>query len=658
MKRSHLHLVPLLILITLLSPTTSFSQGLFANGGFENFSSCPSSLGQITNVNGLQLCTSSSDYFNSCGLNTTCNGLAVPTTSGNGCIGMRVQPWSPTSTSYETTIAILDNPTVNGTQYNIALSLYARDVNFNTCSATGGIESCFSFGFYFYSSSNPVSCPSGPFMATGSQPAPDVFIDGSAISPLNSWVSFCLPYTADGVYDRVMFGWFPNTLTYNTTACPNNKFGYVYMDDFSIDLPGVNCNTSPCNYSVSAGSNATICQDDSLTFTTASSGGGVISTAWTTSGDGTFNNTTLLNPIYTPGVADIATGSVTLTITTDAPAGTCAAETANITLTITNFADATITALGPLCNSDSPFNLTANSTGGVWSGTGITNSVLGTFDPTTAGFGNWEIIYTVPVSCGDADTLDIIVDTIVDATIIPTGPFCSNAAPVNLTAQNTGGIWSGTGITNTSNGTFNPTISGSGTWNISYTISGVCNTTENTTITVNQVDDAQFVYDQLSYCIPSATNPLPSITGTTRGLFSITNSGVINDTTGRIDLTHSGIGNYDVTYTTSSLCPDASTETIEICEEAELLIPNIFTPNNDGSNDVFKIEGNNLSNVKAKIYNRWGVLIYSWNGVDGFWDGRTTAGKEAIEGTYYYVLNILDMNSVEILKTGSVVLMR
>ena len=89
-----------------------------------------------------------------------------------------------------------------------------------------------------------------------------------------------------------------------------------------------------------------------------------------------------------------------------------------------------------------------------------------------------------------------------------------------------------------------------------------------------------------------------------------------------------------------------------------MLIPNVFTPNNDGSNDLFKIEGNNLSNVEAQIFNRWGVLIYSWNGIDGFWDGRTSAGKESIEGTYFYILNILDMNSVETIKKGSVILIK
>ncbi len=57
-----------------------------------------------------------------------------------------------------------------------------------------------------------------------------------------------------------------------------------------------------------------------------------------------------------------------------------------------------------------------------------------------------------------------------DATIQPAGPFCSNASPVNLSAATPGGVWSGTGITNTTTGQFNPSVAGPGTHTITYTV--------------------------------------------------------------------------------------------------------------------------------------------------------------------------------------------
>lgn len=72
--------------------------------------------------------------------------------------------------------------------------------------------------------------------------------------------------------------------------------------------------------------------------------------------------------------------------------------------------------------------------------------------------------------------------TCCDATICPAGPFCSTDAPVNLVRGTAGGTWSGPGITNTSTGTFNPSVAGVGTHTITYTLP--CGSDE-TTIVVN-----------------------------------------------------------------------------------------------------------------------------------------------------------------------------
>ena len=58
----------------------------------------------------------------------------------------------------------------------------------------------------------------------------------------------------------------------------------------------------------------------------------------------------------------------------------------------------------------------------------------------------------------------------------------------------------------------------------------------------------------------------------------------------------------------------------------ETPLPNIFTPNSDGTNDVFKIKSENLSVFNLKIYNRWGLLIKELKDANAESDGKTNAG--------------------------------
>jgi gliding motility-associated-like protein len=69
-----------------------------------------------------------------------------------------------------------------------------------------------------------------------------------------------------------------------------------------------------------------------------------------------------------------------------------------------------------------------------------------------------------------------------------------------------------------------------------------------------------------------------------------------------------------------------------------LIIPNVFTPNGDGVNDVLLITAKGLETVNAEIFNRWGQKIYEWNTLNGGWDGFTASGLTAPEGTYYIIL--------------------
>ena len=96
------------------------------------------------------------------------------------------------------------------------------------------------------------------------------------------------------------------------------------------------------------------------------------------------------------------------------------------------------------------------------------------------------------------------------------------------------------------------------------------------------------------------------------------------------------------------------------CEEETnniLNLPNAFTPNGDGVNDVFRVQGQNIKTLNGKIFNRWGQELFTWSDVNDGWDGKYN-GKDAAEGTYFYVVTVEFVDGEVRNFTGSVLLTR
>jgi gliding motility-associated-like protein len=82
---------------------------------------------------------------------------------------------------------------------------------------------------------------------------------------------------------------------------------------------------------------------------------------------------------------------------------------------------------------------------------------------------------------------------------------------------------------------------------------------------------------------------------------------------------------------------------IDSCAGYEL--PNVFTPNNDGYNDVFKSYNPNsyVKKVDMKIFNRWGKLVFKTENADINWDGRDQDSKNFVPtGIYYYICDVFE----------------
>jgi gliding motility-associated-like protein len=95
-------------------------------------------------------------------------------------------------------------------------------------------------------------------------------------------------------------------------------------------------------------------------------------------------------------------------------------------------------------------------------------------------------------------------------------------------------------------------------------------------------------------------------------------------------------------------CADTAYGFVSLPDSLDKLnIPNVFTPNGDGKNDEFKIEGisGQCSETEVYIYNRWGQLYFKDDASYFRWDGNDDKGVEAPEGVYFFILKTKKLNT-------------
>ncbi len=97
-------------------------------------------------------------------------------------------------------------------------------------------------------------------------------------------------------------------------------------------------------------------------------------------------------------------------------------------------------------------------------------------------------------------------------------------------------------------------------------------------------------------------------------------------------------GKYWLTITRNN-CSSTDTVEVKLCEDMLVYIPDVFSPNGDGINDVFKIYGSNIIYAELEIFNRWGEKLLQTNGKEAQWDG-TYKNEMCMEGVYFYMVKI------------------
>jgi gliding motility-associated-like protein len=107
-------------------------------------------------------------------------------------------------------------------------------------------------------------------------------------------------------------------------------------------------------------------------------------------------------------------------------------------------------------------------------------------------------------------------------------------------------------------------------------------------------------------------------------------------------------------------CQDTATAQVVISQNYPAYIPNGFTPNGDLVNDVWTVSLLNADNKAetAKVFNRFGGLVYQVNDNSVQWDGKSIDGTDVPSGVYVYLIKFEDINGIPYQLTGSILIVR
>lgn len=105
-------------------------------------------------------------------------------------------------------------------------------------------------------------------------------------------------------------------------------------------------------------------------------------------------------------------------------------------------------------------------------------------------------------------------------------------------------------------------------------------------------------------------------------------------------------------------CSDTDTVEIVVNQGTEsLYIPNSFSPNSNGLNDLFLVKGSAIKNIDMKIFNRWGELLYTTKDITQGWDGKYK-GADVMPDVYTYSIICEWQSGVKTRRTGKLTLVR
>lgn len=388
-------------------------------------------------------------------------------------------------------------------------------------------------------------------------------------------------------------------------------------------------------------------------------------------GDGGSGNTQ--SPVYQyqqPG-----TYNVSLTMTNS---NGCSA-TASMSVTVNPVPDAGFDASDACASSSVQFNNTSTISSGtisnyIWDfGDGITES--GTVHPVhvydSAGVYTVTLIAVSDNGCTDTVSYQVTIHPLPVSVFSYSqsegcGPLAVAFTDSSYVASGSVVSWSWDFGNGTSSTLQNPVAvyTTSGTYSVSLTVTTNMGCTATASmpniITVYPGPVAEFLPDPFE---ASILDPVINFNNLSQG--GVTYNWTFGDGSGSTQFepshTYADTGTYVVTLLVMNSygCIDTARQTVVIVPEFTLYIPNAFTPNDDGINDLFNIAGLGIVEVTLNIYNRWGENIYTSTGLENGWNGTVQKDNStAQQDVYIYDARVKDVFGRTHQQYGRVTLVR
>ncbi|MBV1952552.1 MAG: gliding motility-associated C-terminal domain-containing protein, partial [Cycloclasticus sp.] len=448
-------------------------------------------------------------------------------------------------------------------------------------------------------------------------PATDLFLQlGGAPNTGGIWSPAMTSGT--GVFDPVTDP--AGTYTYTVTNSCGSSSNDVVVTITSNPSPGTNGTLTIC-------ANAPSTDLFNELGATPSAGG-----TWTpglTSGTGMFDPATDAAGTYTYTVTDCSGNPLT----------------ADVVVTINPAPNTGTDGAISLCNTDPSTDLFLQlggtpDLGGTWAP--VLTSGTGVFDPATDAAGTYT--YTVTNSCGSSSN-DVVV-TITSCTL-PTGGYTASndticeGECINFTDQSSGAtswLWTFNGGTPSSSTDQNPAnicFNAAGTYTIEQIVTnGNGSDTTTSTIVVNATPTINAGPNVTIELGGSTTLNATGSNGTytwspPTWLSCVTCVDPISTPDETIT--------YTVIVTDSNGCSASDEVTVIVDFENVIWVPNIFSPNGDGNNDILYVRGVGVTQLKFFVYDRWGEKVFETQDLDIGWDG-TFRGKKMNNAVFVYYL--------------------
>ncbi|UKN03552.1 gliding motility-associated C-terminal domain-containing protein [Paracrocinitomix mangrovi] len=325
-----------------------------------------------------------------------------------------------------------------------------------------------------------------------------------------------------------------------------------------------------------------------------------------------------VNGIFDPSIAGVGIHTFIYDVMTQ-----CGPLTDVVVVEVTDQASPNLSGPSQTCLNDTPLNFTSDIPGGIWSGTGITDPVNGTFDPSIAGVGNHSILYTPNSTCVGPQTIVIEVTQPSTASLNALPIICVDAGLQDFAPSISGGDWIGAGMLPT--GYFNPGVAGIGIHQIGYVPPGTC--TDTTWITVEVIQPVPVdVNGFAAVCLNADSLVLPDPAG--NGTWSGT--GVVP---GNIFVpSMAGEGIFNLSYDVPANCTAPGTYTVEVLP----VPPSAFT------SDI--TESCAPGEFLLSPTNQNQLWNYDWSVNGNNYNGGTYTLNNAGVGTYSISLTVTDAN--------------